>query len=701
MGPELERKRFGPWLFPLGAFSTCTYHPRQIAEGNTNAEKRIVADLERTTHAQEEVEYPQEITDATDRLPSIGSTVGLDTEFDTEHVYTLAMGSVSTSCTIDDDTEITPKSTGYDSYAHLLGSVKHIAAHWAAVDIDALIKLGLCKESWCKGEDITDTYLLARVEDENRPVKGGYGLEDLSAELFGKSGWKAATKVLDEGDPKSWGSALRIERCRIDAWATVKIAAILSRRTEHLRDCLWLQYRLGQTFQRIYHVGAQIDMQVFTNLETKLTHEATELSNRLKEYAETRHEWMGFEPQNPHQVRELFFDREGLPSREKTKSGLHKLDKTTLKQLAGRKVVDLYAEFQTVNKIKSTWFSPTGNTRPMRERFDKHGRLHIRLNVCGAGATLRRSGSNPNTQNWPKSVRPVIGSRYPGGCIGAFDYEKLEVMLLAWVAGSKTLIDYFRNRGGYLGIAKELFRTEVAKDGPKYRATKSTVLGIDYNMHPYMLAHQLWHNVEVKLGRTFRQHTTQCESLVQQYFEMFPEVPQYIEARRREVIDVGQVKCYLGYVRHLPVTKLEKEVAELRYQDSRCRLEPYQAAAWKTFKRKFNQGVNVPIQNLASYVTGAALLDIEEEIVEEWYGSSYLRFHHSVLGMGPVSSAHRPTPLIINEVHDEITMDLPQGHDGAFVVRAMVACKTLKKLIPEFDLELGVEATLRSHWHGA
>ena len=66
-----------------------------------------------------------------------------------------------------------------------------------------------------------------------------------------------------------------------------------------------------------------------------------------------------------------------------------------------------------------------------------------------------------------------------------------------------------------------------------------------------------------------------------------------------------------------------------------------------------NQAINGPIQGLASYVTGAGMIDLERRFLEE-YKLSCEEYHVRLM------EKRWPTmPLLCIEVHDDLVLDIP------------------------------------------
>lgn len=283
-----------------------------------------------------------------------------------------------------------------------------------------------------------------------------------------------------------------------------------------------------------------------------------------------------------------------------------------------------------------------------------------------------------NIQNWPPAMRELVVSRYENGCILEFDYKALEVFIISFVAQDDKLYDYFANRGGYIGVARDLWGTEVKKGTVQYKGTKSIVLGTHYNKQSKNMARDLWLQ-NVKFNDDYDKHEAQTGRLRQKYLDMFPGLKRYIAQQKNYVRRYQSAVSLTGRIRHLPHNGPETE------------------GYWKLE----NQAINFPIQSLAADVTGSALIDCET-IICDFVNLSLPEYHKIVLNK---TWYQTPIPLIINEVHDALVFDLPwdveapQTKEVAVKLKtAMEEVKTLRTLFPKFTVPLVAEMKCGLHW---
>lgn len=653
----------------------CTYHPAAVLRGAVHLREAIKSDLSRLG--------TDTLPGPTVAIPS-GKALALDTEFGPDGT-TLTVALANTKDSYAWETE-------WRDVSAVLGPVRRIVGHSVAQDISKLAQIVPVKETWIEGSDVLDSLLLARMVEENGQ---SYELENLLTSFASVEPWKKATKDLGFL-ATDWPVDLRMDRCRKDAWASALIAEHFAAR---LRDCWPLvvyTHKIASILERIQLAGAMVDVPRYQGFVDKIHAEKLQAEDMVMKAAGL-HGMNDFSATNDSDIRELLFEKLGLTPPNRTTTGLPAVDKMTLKNL-NNPIADLIVRFNKVEKMWSTYgpgiaeyYHPCGQVDGCPVAY-----LPFRINPLGA-RTGRRSSSRPNSQNWPKDFRPIIRSRFRGGSIGDFDYSKLEVILIAWVAKEDKLFQYFSKGNGYIDVAKEMWGFDVKEDTPEYRATKSIVLGVHYNMGSRKMARQL-HNLGVRFSADYDEHYRKTDSLRRTYLKRFPRISVYMDEREREVLRTNQVVSLTGRVRHLPLP------------DGRD-TEGYGHA--------LNQGINFPIQSLASDVTGSALLDIELELLK-LHGFSYrqwleilLEWQKKVLtnpeNCDKVSLDREikfpvEMPVILNEVHDDIVVDLPeakQKESVELVVETMRKVPSLRRLCPAFDVPLNVGVKIAGHWYGA
>lgn len=657
-----------------------TYDPHSVLAGGFEFEERIKEDLARFSQAV--LDLPAV------KLPA-SRFAGFDTEYDPAgKLLTMGLADLNHALAVETTGKWRP------GVAKALMSVMKICGHSIGGDIDHLVANKLAKEAWVSGRNIRDSLLLARMVDENRG-KGGYGLEALTLSYFNFSPWKAETEALlkKSGNASDWSVEQRTDRCRIDAWATVNLVKRLDPQLD--TTLMDFTHRIAMSLHRVGLAGAGVDIKTFHRLGKGWKSEADKLRLKLVDYAH-RHGMPKFSPTNDGHIRELLHKKLKLPVLETTgKSGEPKVDKGTLKKLLEEHdappIVQSLLDFNGVDKLASTWYGTNEGTSkrksvaelivPIAKRDDL-GLLHMWIwplrartgRSTSGGASEEGSPESRNSQNWSPKARGSIVSRWPKGKIAVVDLTRVEVVLMGWVAQDEKLLDYFLKGDGYIGVAREFWGQEV-KDGTKlYKATKSLVLGLDYNMGWYKLALDLWNKAGFHFSEDWNTHVKETKAARKRYLEMFQGLRRYIRNQIGIVTETQQVVSPTGRVRHLPHKGEDSE----------------------GFWHIKNAAVNHPIQSFAFDIIGSGIIDYEEALLRE-HKLSYRDWHLALLE----HPDDPPASPIFNSVHDESDLDLhPKSgkRDLEILVDAMTHCRSVKKLVPNFDLVLKADVQIVVNW---
>ena len=245
---------------------------------------------------------------------------------------------------------------------------------------------------------------------------------------------------------------------------------------------------------------------------------------------------------SPKQIQEILYDKMSLPVLKKTPKGAPSTAEDVLQELAlEHELPRLILEHRSLGKLKSTYTDKLPTMINSRT-----GRVHTSYHQA-VTATGRLSSSDPNLQNIP--IRSAEGRRIreafiaePGKQIMAADYSQIELRIMAHLSGDETLVHAFNNDLDiHRATAAEIFSTpldEVADE--QRRHAKAVNFGLIYGMSAFGLAKQL--NVERK----------QAQAYIDQYFERYPGVKNYMESTRESARENGFVETVFGRRLYLP-----------------------------------------------------------------------------------------------------------------------------------------------------
>ena len=634
----------------------CSYDPLQSNEGF------VQTDLQRNWV---KTDWPA------DELPK-DKTVGFDTEYYGTEFLTLGIAD-----------EVHAKALeGFEvgKALPILQSATWLVGHSVFEDIAWLRRAGMVvRREWIDGSKVLDSLLLARMDDENQQE---YKLETALLNCIFTNPWKDKTENY-LADMRGCPPVLRMERCRLDAWA----ARVLAAKTYYKLDSKLVNFthRIAAALYRVSLAGAFVDLEKHFLISSELKKKTLALEDQLREAA-IQVGMTEFTPTNDGHLRELFYERLGCkPSKWTGKKDLPAVDQITLK-LLNHPTANLLLEFNHLDKLNSVqgeglskFILPLGSL----------GYVQFRHNPLGA-RTGRRSSSEPNSQNWPGPMRQIIRSRWPGGSIGDFDYKSLEPVIIAWDAQDEKLMNAFSKGRGYLDVAEEVLGITVKKGTKPYVAVKSIVNGVHYNMQTKKMADDLWRRLNVHFSEDFKEHVKETGRLRGVYLEKYPGLRVYMARQEERVLKYNLIHSVTGRTRRLPLP-------EGRHTTG--------------FGHAVNQAINFRVQSLASDITGSAVIDVEAAILadlgislEEYY-DLLLELQRKYLTADPLSSIILPTipiTFIINEVHDDLVIDfhpdLVKKHTE-LIVETMRAVPTIRKLWPiTKEIPLRVDPSISPFW---
>lgn len=636
-----------------------------------HVQNRMREDFHRLT--TKELKYPAK------SIPNKSKEIGFDTEYTGETIHILGVADSQKAITV------TPK---HITQLVLLLRDAILVGHNLPVDIEALLRLkpkGLTNamEQWLQGKRQRDTLLEARLSDENRG-KHGYKLESLLLSYYNVKDWKAPTEALGP-DSSVWPVHLRNERCRLDAWATLKLHEALKPYVEGPSE---LSHAIALSLRRMYWAGVYIDSERFTAMKKFVDKEC---ASSLKVVLKFAHKFglENFRATNDNDVREYVYGNSGvgLDVESTTKGGLPSVSAKVLKEYKDEKAIQALLTFSKFDKLQSTYVDSLA-TRfiPVKRGPTNCVWMPVSINPLAA-KTGRRSSEAPNFQNWPVQIRKIIRSRFKDGLIIDSDYSKLEPILCGYVANEPKLTDYFvKYPNGYIKIGEDFFKKTVEKNTKEYTMMKSCVLALIYKQMKWSLAETLWVQHDVRLANNYDDHVDKAGQLLESFLDMFPGVRRYHKAQEEAVLTSGKVFNALGQCRRLPLPPEPPRSEKGAYR------------VWMRYKAHvINQAVNMPVQSLASYVTGCGLIDLERALLRQ-YKLTYVDYQTMLM------EKYWPSmPLLCIEVHDDLVLDSPKQcfkKTKEIIHEIMTKPPSLVKVLPDlFDnVTLTVDTNAGPTW---
>jgi DNA polymerase-1 len=315
---------------------------------------------------------------------------------------------------------------------------------------------------------------------------------------------------------------------------------------------------------------------------------------------------------SPKQLQVILFEKLGLPSTKKTKTGYSTDAETLAGLVSAHPVIGKVLEYRELAKLKSTYAdSLPGLIDP------ETGRVHTTLNQA-VTATGRLSSSDPNLQNIP--IRSEIGREIrrafvasSGSVLLSADYSQIELRILAHESADPALMNAFMNDEDlHTKTAVSVFGVAASLVTPEMRRQAKTVnFAVIYGMSDYGLSRDL--NIPVGVAKSY----------IESYFKEYPGVKEYAAAVLSEARVRGYVQSLCGRRRYMP---------ELNSPNRNLREFAERAA------------VNMPIQGSAADIVKIAMIRVNRGIADA-----------------------KLKARMLLQVHDELVFDVPESELDALI----------------------------------
>ncbi|HIR68746.1 MAG TPA: DNA polymerase I [Candidatus Pelethousia gallinarum] len=323
----------------------------------------------------------------------------------------------------------------------------------------------------------------------------------------------------------------------------------------------------------------------------------------------------------------ILFEKLGLPTRKKTKTG-YSTDSSVLESLQDHHpIVPLVMEYRFLSKLKSTFLDG------LLALMQPDGRVHTSFNQ-NVTATGRISSTEPNLQNIP--VRTELGREIrrafvasPGRVLVGADYSQIELRLLAHMSGDTAMVEAFRTGADIHAItAGEVFGVSPETVTSQQRsAAKAVNFGIVYGISDFGLAR----NIGVS--------RKEAGDYIQRYFQRYPGVKAFMDRCVQEGREKGYATTLLGRRRELP------ELASSNFNT-----------------RSFGERVamNMPIQGTAADIIKLAMVRVYQALEREGLQAKLvLQIHDELILDTPMEEAERVKPLLKACMEEAMPLSVP------------------------------------------
>ena len=395
-----------------------------------------------------------------------------------------------------------------------------------------------------------------------------------------------------------------------------------------------LIYTLGD----IERNGVLIDSEKLSQQSKELEAKILKLESQVQKNAGE-----DFNLGSPKQLQEILYEKLGLPVIKKTPKGQPSTSEAVLQELSmDFPIVHDILSYRAISKLKSTY------TDKLPKMINSNtGRVHTSYHQA-VTATGRLSSSDPNLQNIP--IRSEEGRRIreafiapEGYKILAADYSQIELRIMAHLSKDQGLMDAFaKGQDIHQATAAEIFSINIDDVTPNQRrSAKAINFGLIYGMSAFGLSKQL------QITRA------EAQNYIEQYFERYPDVKNYMDETKSSAKQNGYVETVLG--RRLYLADIESSNYQRRQYAERS-------------------AINAPMQGTAADLIKMAMTDLHSKIRNESLDAK-----------------------IIMQVHDELVIEVNENQLDELSDLTVNIMADIFKL----DVDLKVDADIGNNWDEA
>ncbi|MEP6989773.1 MAG: DNA polymerase I [bacterium] len=370
--------------------------------------------------------------------------------------------------------------------------------------------------------------------------------------------------------------------------------------------------------------GIGIDRALFASLKARFARERQRVEQEIYVAAGG-----AFNINSNPQLREVLFERLGLPSGKRTSTGLS-TDASVLQELAeaGHELPVLLMEYRELSKLESTYI----DALPALVNPET-GRLHTSFNQTVA-ATGRLSSTEPNLQNIPirrelgRDIRRGFVPR-AGAVLLAADYSQIELRLLAHLSEDTAFVAAFRSGGDiHRQTAALIFDVALEDVTADMRARAKTInFATIYGQGAHALSRQL------KIPHA------EAKEFIERYFVRFQGVRTYLDASVEFAREHGYAETIFKRRRYIP---------ELRERNFNIRAFGERTAA------------NSPIQGSAADLIKIAMIKIRDRLVSDRLSARMLlQVHDELVFEVPAHEVPAVSVLVKEEMEHAATLSVP------------------------------------------
>lgn len=368
--------------------------------------------------------------------------------------------------------------------------------------------------------------------------------------------------------------------------------------------------------------GVMIDRTALEAFGEELANEADDLEQQIYICAGEP-----FNISSPKQLGEILFDKLGLPSGKKTKTG-YSTNAEVLESLARYDpIIELVLKYRAITKLSSTY--ATGLLKEIRE----DGRIHTTYKQTET-RTGRISSVEPNIQNIP--VRTERGREFrrffiakEGYSLVDADYSQIELRILAHISDDSSMIEAFKSGEDIHTVtASQVFNQPVEwVTEDMRRSAKAVNFGIVYGIGAFSLSKDI--GVAV----------SEADAYIKSYLSKYSGVDRYMNDITDSAKKNGFVTTMFGRRRY---------ISEINATNKNVQANGKRMA------------MNTPIQGTAADIIKLAMIKVYERLAAEKLDARLiLQVHDELIVEAKSEIADRVAEILKEEMESAVNLSVP------------------------------------------
>lgn len=381
---------------------------------------------------------------------------------------------------------------------------------------------------------------------------------------------------------------------------------------------------LSLVLAQVERQGIGIDVEQLKHFGEGISVTLRQLEQDIYALAETT-----FNINSPKQLGTILFEKLGLATAKKTKTG-YSTDAETLETLRStHPIVEKILDYRQLNKLMSTYVNGL-------LAQEKDGRIHTTFQQT-VTTTGRLSSTEPNLQNIPirleqgRQLRKIFHPTEPGWVLLSADYSQIELRILAHYSQDPLLCESFAlGQDVHTRTAAEVFGISLQDvTADMRRSAKAVNFGLVYGL------------TEFGLSRDLGIPRKESKFYIEQYFKRYNGVKHYLENVVAQAKQEGQVRTLLNRLRRIPelfhANRVQRQLGE-------------------------RLAMNTPVQGTAADIMKLAMIHVAEGI-KPYRAAILLQVHDELLLQVALEDLKIVAQLLKEKMENAFPLSVPMTVD--------------------------------------